>query len=699
VAAGAHAAAPQAAPAAAQQPTFPAQVELVVVDAAVTDRQGRPIRGLTAADFTLFEDGQPQEIGSFEAVEVPEYPAAPAEPRERPSVSTNAKDPAATGRTFVIVFDNRNLTRFDAHRAKGAVAQFLEKGTRAGDRVMLAATEGDAWWSTRMDEGRAELLALLKRLEGRLVDDLSPEHVTPWEALRIHVYRDEDVAFRVLQRLEKYNAVPADLTGRTSRRSVFDNVYLTQRAAQVYQDSLNRNRATLQLLNRILASLEGSRGRKAVVLVSGGFTHDTTLPEFKQVPESARRSNVVLYFVNARGLEGMPAELTAQFGMAPDAREMGSGGLGGEYLGGTLLSGETASEGAQVLAAESGGFTVKNTNDLAGGISRIATESQAYYLLGYRPARGARDTAFRRIELKVARAGATVRARKGYYPGLETQPAAAVASARDAGLQRALDSPYPSDAVPLRMSALVFHEAGLGKASVLVACEVDVSGFRFEEREGRLLDDLQYLLVIANRDTGEHFRHDESVELRLSAATRDSLARTGYLVARPFELPAGGYQAKIVVRDKNGGRIGSLTHDFEVPQLDALRTSTPLLTDQVQASAERPRPVLRVRRTFAPGSTLYCEYEVYGAALASPDASPYVVAGYEIRRADGEVVSRVDPTPIRPSSLGKVSRLIAAPLWRVPPGQYELVLHLRDELAKRDLEVREAFEVTAPTGS
>jgi hypothetical protein len=35
----------------------------------------------------------------------------------------------------------------------------------------------------------------------------------------------------------------------------------------------------------------------------------------------------------------------------------------------------------------------------------------------------------------------------------------------------------------------------------------------------------------------------------------------------------------------------------------------------------------------------------------------------------------------------------------MPPGQYELVLHLRDELAKRDLEVREAFEVAPGSGS
>lgn len=701
LAAGARPAAPQAPAPPQPQPSFPAEVELVTVDVVVTDRQGRPIRGLTAADFTVLEDGQRQAISSFEAIEVPPAPPSAqgeaagrgtAALAERPRVSTNADSRPGTGRTFVIVYDNRNLTLDEGLRAKAAVAQFLEKGAREGDRVMLVATEGDAWWSAQVEAGRPELVSLLKRLDGRRVPDLSPERITPWEAMRIHVYRDEEVAFRVLQRLERYNAVPADGSGRNLRRFVFDNPYLTQRAAAVYQDSVNRNRATLALLDRIMLALESSRGRKSVLLVSGGFIYDTSLREFKRVPESARRANVVVYFLDARGLEGMPVEMTAQFGIAPEVRDFGSGGFGGEYYGGTMLTGELASEGAQALASESGGFTIKNTNDLSSGINRIAAESQAYYLLGYRPANTLRDGRFRKIQVDVSRSGTNVRARKGYYAGLEDE-VVSESGARDRAFQRALDSPFPNDAIPLRMSAFVFHEAGIGKASVLVACEVDVSSFGFEERDGRLLDDLQYLLVVAHRETGEHFRHDENVELRLSPTTRETLARSGYLVARPFELAPGGYQAKIVVRDRNGGRIGSLVHDFEVPQLDALRTSTPLLTDQVQPGAERPRPVLRVRRTFTAGSTLYCEYEVYGAALSPGDAVPRVLAGYEIRRTDGGVVSRVEPTPIRPSSIGKLSRLVVAPLWRVPPGQYELVLRVEDQLAGRTIEVPEPFEV------
>ena len=695
LAAGARPAAPQAPAPPQRQPSFPAEVELVTVDVVVTDRQGQPIRGLKAADFTVLEDGQRQGISSFEAIEVPPAPTrsqGKGASAERPRVSTNAQDPSGTGRTFVVVFDNRNLTLDEGLRAKAAVARFLERGAREGDRVMLVASEGDAWWSTQVEEGRPELVSLLKRLDGRRVPDLSPERITPWEAMRIHVYRDEAVAFRVLQRLEKYNAVPADGSGRTGQRFVFDNPYLTQRAAQVYQDSVSRNRATLTLLNRIMVSLDGSRGRKAVLLVSGGFIHDTTLPDFKRVPESARRSNVVIYFVDARGLEGMPVEMTAQFGMAPEPRELASGGFGGEYIGSTMLTGELASEGAQALASESGGFTIKNTNDLASGIGRIANESEAYYLLGYRATNTLRDGRFRKIEVDVRRSGTNVRARKGYYAGLEDE-VVSESAARDRAFQRALDSPFPNDAIPLRMSAFVFHESGAGKASVLVACEVDVSRFAFEARDGRLLDDLQYLLVVAQRETGEHFRHDENVELRLSPVTRESLAKSGYLVARPFELAPGGYQAKIVVRDRNGVRVGSLVHDFEVPRLDELRTSTPLLTDQVQPGQDRPRPVLRVRRSFTPGSTLYCEYEVYGAALSPGGAMPQVAAGYEIRRADGGVVSRVEPTPIRPSSIGKVSRLVVAPLWRVTPGPYQLVLFVEDQLAGRTIKVLEPFEV------
>jgi hypothetical protein len=50
----------------------------------VTDKKGKPVRGLKASDTTVFEDGTPQEVVSFEAIELPEQPSsAPPPPRPR----------------------------------------------------------------------------------------------------------------------------------------------------------------------------------------------------------------------------------------------------------------------------------------------------------------------------------------------------------------------------------------------------------------------------------------------------------------------------------------------------------------------------------------------------------------------------------------------------------------------------------------
>ena len=51
---------------AAQEPErFKVETNRVVVDVIVTDKKGHPVRGLTANDFSLTEEGTPQTIESF----------------------------------------------------------------------------------------------------------------------------------------------------------------------------------------------------------------------------------------------------------------------------------------------------------------------------------------------------------------------------------------------------------------------------------------------------------------------------------------------------------------------------------------------------------------------------------------------------------------------------------------------------------
>ena len=137
--------------------------------------------------------------------------------------------------------------------------------------------------------------------------------------------------------------------------------------------------------------------------------------------QASRRSNVAIYFLDTRGLEGLPF-----FGARVRPRHRTPRTSARDFVDSLQEA-----EGAESLASDSGGFTVKNTNDLGAGIKRIADESRSYYLLGYNPTNTARDGQFRKIQVKVAGARAPqVRARKGYYAPLRRARARSTAKKR-----------------------------------------------------------------------------------------------------------------------------------------------------------------------------------------------------------------------------------------------------------------------------
>ncbi len=687
---------PTPTPSAAPSPTFPSAVELVIVDVVVKDKKGAAVTDISQSEFTVLEDGAPQSLATFEAVKLPDQPQ-PAPP-PRPRISTNTSHEAQTGRTFVVVFDDIHLTPDQGRRAKIAVAEFLRSGVREGDRVTLVATGGGAWWTTRMEAGRDEIMALLKRLEGREIPDRSPDRLTEFEAMRIHVYRDPEVEARVTRRYEAYGVHVRTGTERDNSARPYDDgdPLVRGRAQEIYYQSASKNRITLGIVERVLQSLASTRGRKSMIFVSQGFIFDPNLDEFKKVVQASRRSNVAIYFLNTRGLEGAPGFQGAEFGPSLPEQDIG------------VTFGETfeAAAGAETISVDSGGFVVNNNNDLVKGIRRIADDSRSYYLLGYAPQSTKRDGRFRKIEVKVARKGVDVRARKGYYAPLDGAQAAEKkpATGPDAGIQAALDSPFEEQAVPIRMTTHVFDETLLGKANVLVTADVDISKFAFEQSEGRLVDSLEFLMVVAHRDTGEYFRYDQKVDMKLLETSKARFDKTWFPITRDFELAPGGYQAKIVVRDQNAGHIGTVIHGFDVPDLSKLRVSDVVLTDTLQPQGEAskdakpapPRPAIVARRSFPAGATLFAQFEVYGAQKDTQTSLPKVRSGYTVKRSDGTVVAEMAPTQINPTSIGKLSRLMGIPLTGVQPGDYELILSVADETASKSLEVREAFTVVAP---
>jgi VWFA-related protein len=683
---------PQEAERAQPPPTFPGEVEQVVVDVVVTDKKGQPVTDLEKEEVEVFEDGVRQKVASFDLFQVPAAPAAPAGTpslASRPRVSTNTAKEERYGRTFVVVFDEVHLTPATARQAKAAVTAFLKNETREADRVTLAAPGSGVFWTTRMEAGREELLGLIKRREGRLIPETTRDRMSDYEAMRIHVFRDNAILNRVQRRFETYGLPTLTQQGRHVRDLLaVEDPYVTGRAAEVYYAATTRNRATLEAVSRALRALVPLTGRKSLILVSDGFIYDPNLAEFKGIVDASRRANAAIYFVNSRGLEGLPSGMDAEF----------SAQLPQEDAGFAFSEAFETAEGSESLAADTGGFTVRNTNDLAGGLKRIGDETRSYYLIGYNPTNTARDGAFRRIQVKLAgRKGLEIRARRGYYAPSAGEAAASAPPKVETVFQRALDSPYERDDIPLRMTEVVREETLLGKARVYLAAEVDIRGLRFEERDGQAAASLQLLLAAVNRDSGEVSRYDQKLELRLPPDLRERLERTWLPVVRDFELGVGRHRARLVIEEKATGRLGTVSHDFDVGDLADLRASTPLLSDQRETGGEGgDRLAIVARRDFAQGGSLFCQLEVYGATRLEETGMPRVSMGYEVRRSDGALYTGEAPSRIVPTPKGALSRLIGFSLERAAPGDYEIRMRLKDELSGRTLELREPFSVSLP---
>ncbi len=686
---------------------FRTGIDLVTVDVVVLDRGGQPLHGLARADFTILEDGRSQEIREFQSVELPPASTAPASdssrrpPHRRVSINSVTAG-RLPGRAFVLVFDDVNLSRQQGAESKKAIRQFLQSVTNE-DAISLVTTSGGGWFHARTADDRARLLAMLDRIEGKYVYDTSAERMTDNEALRIHIFQDTLAAARVRRRYEYYRVAGREPITTPNNRDDMPRVgetpgnvgvvepYLESRAAAVYSEAVQRNRVTMGVLERALDAMQGTRGRKSLILVSKGFIHDPETRGFRDVTRAARRANVAIYFLDARGLVATTSNFTASEGSPVDARDIGAA-----YADIALDA-----EGAVSIAEDSGGFAIRNTNDLSAGLGRLARESRSYYLIGYVPTSRRADGKFRKIEVKVGRPDVQVRARKGYFA-----PDASDAPLKDVGeldpdVRRALDAPRDVADVPVRTTALVFDRGGASAANVVIATDVDTKYFQLAPgADDRLVGIVEYAVAATHLETGQVFTFEQTTELNLRPETKRRLDLQWYSLSREFKLPTGSYQAKAVVRDRTSGRIGSVTHEFEVPPLEGFRVASPILTDRVQSDGaqQAPKPVLVARRAFASGTTLFCQFTAYNAAVRASDRQPEVSGAWILRRANGDVVRQTAPTAVVPSPDGVLTRMYGIALAGLTPGDYELVLIVRDELQSQTVELREPFTVGPGVG-
>jgi hypothetical protein len=164
-------------------------------------------------------------------------------------------------------------------------------------------------------------------------------------------------------------------------------------------------------------------------------------------------------------------------------------------------------------------------------------------------------------------------------------------------------------------------------------------------------------------------------------------------------LPPGVYQARLHLRDLVGGREGTLTHRFEVPEPKGLRFASPIVTDVLRRDGSgAPSLVAGAARAFdvGPGRSLYVQLELLGVPAPRPGRRG-VTARVLLRDEAGREVRAVPPGPVVPDAGGRLVRALGFALDDLAPGRYVVYLEARDERTGDTCAHEEALVLTGAT--
>ena len=158
--------------------TFQVEVNYVDVDVVVTDEDGKFVSGLAREDFEVFEDGKPQKVDTFAYVEIPVAPDNAFVIGDR-KVSTDSKTNRVpfSGRLFVIVLDDQDVSSMRTMQVKKSAKEFVDKYMGANDVAAVVHTSGRTDASQEFTSNKTLLNAAIDKFMGRRMRSLTIERL------------------------------------------------------------------------------------------------------------------------------------------------------------------------------------------------------------------------------------------------------------------------------------------------------------------------------------------------------------------------------------------------------------------------------------------------------------------------------------------------------------------------------------------
>ena len=644
----------------AAPPVFRSDINFVRVDVIVQDRQGNPVHDLKQEDFEVTEDGKPQSIQTFKLINVTEDTGVGSDPpREvRNAIDEQVEAARDDVRLFAIFLDDYHVRLENSMRAREVLAQFVENRFQPKD---LAGIMYPLWSinDVILSRNRRQVAGAIREFTGR-----------------------------------KYDYTP---------RNAFEERYVHY--VSTIEAERIRNQVTLTALKGLIIKLGGLReGRKAIVLISEGFTNvlpvqvndqiatcnggacgnqprprpdaigagtsaieqriesqefflqADMMSDIKMVTDLANRYNCAIYAVDPRGL-------------APFEFDLSTAGQAAVSLTKNTQMLDTTMDTLRVLADETDGRAIVNSNDLDRGLRQIVRDTSAYYLLGYTSA-VTTDGKFHKLNVRVKRPGLQVRARNGYMALSAAEVERAIAPKK----------PGPPPAMTQALGTLaVSAQQRRNPIRSWIGMSPGANG----------KTKISFVWSPTPAVPGTRREAAATVSLLAGGANSDLYHREKAMAPGrvEFEVPPGPMELEIGALDASGEVLDRETRKLVVPSMGlGLTMSTPEVfrgrtLPEWQALSTDPRALPVIEREFRRTDRLLVR-----VAAQSAGGTP-VLSARMLNREGGEMST----LPVTSTGFGGLSQ-IDVPLSALPPGEFLIEVTAKDGAEQSSSLV--AFRVT-----
>jgi VWFA-related protein len=528
-------------------------------------KDGEPVRGLTAANFEVWEGRKQQPLTGFETLDLTAVQAAPAAGK-RPA--TAPVIPPSARRRFVLLFDLSYSSPASLGKARQAATSLLASGLQPSDLVSVASYSHSRGPELILGftSDRKQALAAIERL-GFIDRAADPLRLSMPVAAGIGGGGEEGGNGRTEGRFRPDNDATSGggdsglglgaLTNAANDRAAFD---AEQRDVSLFSKSL-------AVFAKVLGSVHG---RKYVVFLSEGFQNRILLgtdddAEIQAMNEASAAGqswlvNSDIRYGNTKlstDVEKMIEELRRADCVVQAVDPGGLRAYGGEN-GVKPASGQ---DSLFVMANGTGGELYNNFNDLSTAMKEMLKRTSVTYVLSYQPEGVKHDGSYRklRVELKNVPRGARIVYRPGYYapkPYREQSP-----------LERMLDtagrvvSGEQGGTIAASVLAVPFQGPG-EKAYVPVLVEVDGPSLLAGLAGKALPVEIYAYALDADGAVKDFFAKTIGLDV---AKVEPVLRQSGLKLYGDLELAPGSYSLRVLVRNGASGALSARVLPLEVP--------------------------------------------------------------------------------------------------------------------------------------